>query len=136
MGLVRSVLSGAGGVIRGKDADQAVGRLLDEVGRLDRRLADVERRLGELDRLSGLVERIEAHVGPLPEPEGTGFTPEMTLAQVRAAHPRADEVLARHHLGGCAACAVSEVETLAEGAAVHQLDLDALLADLRALPPN
>jgi hybrid cluster-associated redox disulfide protein len=136
MGLVRSVLSKAGGAVRGEDDDGAVARLRDEVRRLEQRLRGLEGRLAELDRLTGLAERLEAHVGPLPDADQPAFSPEMTLAQVRASHPRADEVLARHHLGGCAACAVSEVETLAEGAAVHQLDLEAILTDLQALPSN
>ncbi len=135
MGLVRNVVKKAGDAVRG-EGDGVVERLFDDIRRLEQRVRGLEERLGELDRVAALADRLEAHVGPLPEPAGPAFSAEMTLAQVRATHPRADEVLARHHLGGCAACAVSEVETLAEGAAVHQLDLEAILTDLQALPSN
>lgn len=132
MGLLRDVVSKA---VKGSDETRTIDRLQGELSRLHRRVDGLEARVRELEGLTGRLDRIEDHVGPLPPPPAAAFSAEMTLAEVRAAHPRADEVLARHHLGGCAACAVADVETLREGAAVHQLDLEALLGDLQALPP-
>jgi len=120
MGLVRSALSAARGTLgggQGEEHSRYVERILgDELDRLARRVDQLERRLRVLE----------------PELEGR-FHAEMTLAEVRQAHPGADEVLARFHLGGCASCAVSTTETLRQGTELHQVDLDGLLADLNAL---
>ena len=120
MGLVRSALSMARDSVTGGREDEMARlrdqALRDEVHTLARRIDQLESRLRELD----------------PQPEGR-FHEDMTLEEVRGAHPDADGVLARFHLGGCASCAVSSVETLGEGAKLHQVDLAGLLADLNSL---
>jgi hypothetical protein len=35
------------------------------------------------------------------------FSPEMTVREIYAFHPQAQEVLARFHLGGCSSCAIN-----------------------------
>ena len=124
MGLVRSALSLAkDSVVGGRDDEQARQReqaLRDEVHRISHRIEQLESRLRKLEQ--GSVEHAEGR-----------FHAGMTIAEVREAHPDADEVLSRFHLGGCASCAVSSVETLGEGAQLHQVNLDGLLADLNSL---
>lgn len=116
MGLVRSALSAATGGRDRQEQRQLEYALREEIARLARRIDGLEARLREL------------------EPGSNGrFHADMTLAEVRETDARADTVLARHHLGGCASCAVSTVETLRQGTDLHQIDLDALLADLNAL---
>jgi hybrid cluster-associated redox disulfide protein len=61
------------------------------------------------------------------------FEPQMTIAETYAMHPRAAEVLAGFHLGGCSSCAVSSDETLAGAARQHNLNLDMMLGALRQL---
>lgn len=120
MGLVRSALSAARGTLgrgQGEEHSHYVERVLrDELERMGHKVDQLERRLRALE----------------PEPEDL-FHADMTLAEVRQAHPGADEVLARFHLGGCASCAVSTTETLGQGAELHQVDLDGLIRDLNAL---
>ena len=71
----------------------------------------------ELKRLSGTLK----------------FEPQMTFAEIYAMHPRAAEVLAGFHLGGCSSCAVSPDQTLASAAQQHNLNLELLLGSLRKL---
>ena len=42
------------------------------------------------------------------------FTIDMTIAQAMAVNPQVSQVFAAFHLGGCAHCHVSRVETLQE----------------------
>lgn len=65
--------------------------------------------------------------------EPTGFVPGMTIADAWRRHPEAPEVFAKHHLPGCIDCPVSEGESVEEGARLHSIDPEALLADLRTL---
>jgi hybrid cluster-associated redox disulfide protein len=60
------------------------------------------------------------------------FDPAMTIRAAWLARASSPPVFARHHLPGCVDCAMSHTETLAEGAALHGIDVDALIADLRA----
>jgi hypothetical protein len=81
--------------------DQATRRL----DRYNRALFDASeeiRRLREdhaqqLATLRGEVARLSGRAA---------FTPEMTVREIHALHPQAQEVLARFHLGGCSSCAV------------------------------
>ena len=128
MGLVRNALSLAKDSVRaGRDDELAHQReqaLRDEVHQLSRRI----------DRLESQLRKLEKDAVANPDGPAEGrFHAGMTIAEVREAHHDADEVLARFHLGGCASCAVSSVETLGEGAQLHQVDLDGLLADLNNL---
>ena len=88
-----------------------------------------------MDQLEDRLEELQAEVHRVEATSGNPnkFHAEWTIAQVRRAHPGAQEVLARHHLGGCQACAVAGEETLRQGAAYHQADLDRLLVDLEEL---
>ena len=61
------------------------------------------------------------------------FVAEMTVDAALALHPSARWVFAAYHIGGCAHCAISTEETLAEVAAGYELPLERMLADLNAL---
>lgn len=59
----------------------------------------------------------------------TSISPDITIREVVEQHPGAEQVFGAHGLP-CAGCHVSTRETIRQGAGVHHLDLDALLADL------
>ena len=61
------------------------------------------------------------------------FEPQMTIGEITDMHPRAVEVLAGFHLGGCSSCAVSPSQTLSSAAQQHNINLDRLLGSLRQL---
>lgn len=61
------------------------------------------------------------------------FEPQMTISEISEMHPRAVEVLAGFHLGGCSSCAVSPDQTLSSAAQQHNINLDRLLGSLRQL---
>ena len=60
-------------------------------------------------------------------------TAATTIMGVIKSKKDAIEAFARHGLSGCAICHASRVENLAEGAAAHGIDLEALLKDLNEL---
>lgn len=62
------------------------------------------------------------------------FDPQQPLDELFAQEPRAQNVLAAFHIGGCASCAVNEHTSLADAAKERGADLDAILAALNALP--
>ncbi len=57
------------------------------------------------------------------------ITRDMIIRAVRDAHPGITAVFQAHGLP-CAGCSVGSYETIAQGARTHNLDVDALLADL------
>jgi hybrid cluster-associated redox disulfide protein len=76
---------------------------------------------GELRKLK--LELRKTKGGPL-------FTKETTFGEVLELHPRGREILARFHIGGCSSCAVSEFETIEQGASSHGVNMDQLLDQL------
>ena len=65
--------------------------------------------------------------------ENKRFNLDMTIADAMAVHPRAAEVFAAFHLGGCAHCHVNKVETLAQVCQGYGIDTSALLEALEGL---
>jgi hybrid cluster-associated redox disulfide protein len=59
----------------------------------------------------------------------TSLSPDITIRETVTKYPGAERVFAAHGLP-CAGCHVSTRETIRQGAGVHHLDLDALIADL------
>lgn len=55
------------------------------------------------------------------------FNPDMTIAEAIAVHPRVAEVFAAFHLGGCAHCHISQVETLEQVCGAYGIDSDMLM---------
>ena len=69
----------------------------------------------------------------MSETESTRFDLDMTIAEALSAHPRAGEVFAAFHLGGCALCAMSEMETLGQLCETYGIDAQELLEALDAV---
>jgi hybrid cluster-associated redox disulfide protein len=61
-----------------------------------------------------------------------GFTPDMLIRDVLTAHPEAARVFEQHGLG-CPSCLAADMETLSSVASMHDITLDALVADLDKL---
>lgn len=61
------------------------------------------------------------------------FSLDMTIAQAMAVHPRAADVFAAFHLGGCAHCHINQVETLGQVCDAYGIDKDILLEELEGL---
>lgn len=57
------------------------------------------------------------------------ITKEMPIGDVVRKHPETVPVFMKHGLH-CIGCAVAAFESIAEGAAAHGIDVDALVADL------
>lgn len=85
----------------------------------------LEERLQE--EILGLHTEIRRRAGEIR------FTPTMTIAEARAMHPLAQQVLAGFHLGGCASCAVNDTDTIAAACNAHNINQEALLNALNAL---
>lgn len=56
---------------------------------------------------------------------------EMTISEVVQKFPETIEVFMKHGLG-CVGCSAARYENIAQGAAVHGIDADKLIADLNA----
>jgi len=72
---------------------------------------------------------------PLEKPASqyTRFVPEMTAAEAMAMHPRAREVFASFHLGGCSSCAIAEDETVGQIMHNYGVEPEMLLGTLNSL---
>lgn len=64
------------------------------------------------------------------------FDPQQSLAELFENEPRAQNVLAAFHIGGCASCAVDENMRLGDAVRERGADLDRVLTALNALPAN
>jgi len=67
------------------------------------------------------------------EPKYTRFVPEMTAAEAMALHPRAREVFASFHLGGCSSCSIAEEETVGQIMYNYGVEPEMLLGTLNSL---
>jgi hybrid cluster-associated redox disulfide protein len=61
------------------------------------------------------------------------FQPDMTVGEAMQLHPRAREVFAGFHLGGCAHCAISEFETIRQICEGYGVPVDMLIGSLNSL---
>ena len=61
------------------------------------------------------------------------FIPEMTIGSAMALHPRAREVFAGFHLGGCSHCGIAEFETIQQVCEGYGVPVDPLLDVLNGL---
>jgi hybrid cluster-associated redox disulfide protein len=61
------------------------------------------------------------------------FQPDMTVGEAMQLHPRAREVFAGFHLGGCAHCAISEFETIRQICEGYGVPVDMLIGALNSL---
>lgn len=60
------------------------------------------------------------------------FHPDMLIKDALLAHPDATGVFERHGLG-CAGCLASDMETLGAVASMHEVSVEALIAELEQL---
>jgi hybrid cluster-associated redox disulfide protein len=60
------------------------------------------------------------------------ITKDMTVAQILEINPGAARILLDEGMS-CVGCSVARMETLAEGAGAHDIDVDALVARLNEL---
>lgn len=91
--------------------------------------------------LRDMEERLENRIGVLDVAvqRATGeyrFDPKMPLVELYEIEPRAQNVLAAFHIGGCASCAVDESESLEQAVNERGANLDRVLAALSSLSPN
>ncbi|MHB0912412.1 MAG: DUF1858 domain-containing protein [Armatimonadota bacterium] len=63
------------------------------------------------------------------------ITRETSIAQAIRICPQAAEILSSHGMG-CAGCLAASAETVGEGAEMHGLDADAVVAELNAACEN
>lgn len=61
------------------------------------------------------------------------FRADMPVAEAMALHPRAGEVFAAFHLGGCAHCGISHYETIEQVCMAYGVDVEVLLEVLEGL---
>ncbi len=61
------------------------------------------------------------------------FHADMTVGEAMQLHPRAREVFAGFHLGGCAHCAISEFETIRQICDGYGVPVDMLVGSLNSL---
>lgn len=106
-------------------------RRLDRYNRALFDAADEIRRLREehsqqLAVLRGETARLAGHAA---------FSPEMTVREVHALHPQAQEVLAGYHLGGCSSCAVNPDDRLDHIARASGIDVAEIVQTLNGLFP-
>jgi len=64
---------------------------------------------------------------------GSKFNEDMTIAQAMSIHPRAKEVFAGFHLGGCSHCSVSDFETIKQVCTGYGVPIQSLLDTLESL---
>jgi len=76
---------------------------------------------------------MEQNQAPLAAAPSGPFHPEMTVGEAIQLHPRAREVFAGFHLGGCAHCAISEFETIGQICEGYGVPVDMLVGTLNSL---
>ena len=65
--------------------------------------------------------------------ESNRFSADMTVSDAMALHPRAAEVFAAFHLGGCAHCHINAYETIGQVCEAYGVEVDVLLEVLEGL---
>lgn len=127
-----SIVIGLAGLAAAWLAIRHARRLETQLDALYDRYFVLSNRMSEMDeetqaKLAELRVEMRRQAGQLK------FEPRMTIQQASDMHPRAADVLAGFHLGGCASCAVSPDQTLSEAAHQHHINLDGLMGALGAL---
>jgi hybrid cluster-associated redox disulfide protein len=97
-----------------------------------RRLYLAQARLNELE--STVVKELQTLRVAIRRQSGASLLePTMKIADVIAVEPRAREVLAQFHLGGCSSCAINEDETIEQAATNYGINIEHLMAALESL---
>jgi hypothetical protein len=110
-----------------------------ELERANRRLDRYNRALFDAnDEIRRLSEAQAEHFAQLRAEVArlsgkASFSPAMTLREVYALHPQAQEVLAGYHVGGCSSCAVELDDSLEKVCNASGIDTAQLMMNLNAL---
>lgn len=110
-----------------------------EVNRANRRLDRYNRALYDAnDEIRALQEELAAQVANLRGEiaRSTGqvlFHPQMSIAEIHAMHPQAEQVLAGFHLGGCSSCATNPGDRLDQLCGSSGIDVTQVVGNLNAL---
>ncbi len=103
-----------------------INRRLDRYNRALFDAGDEIRKLSEALETTAAQLRIE-----IKKNSGKSiFTPEMSVKEAQMAHPQAQQVMERLHLGGCSSCAE---DSLAKASHDHGVDTQLLLTSLNKL---
>ncbi len=108
-------------------------------GATEKRLSEANAKVAELrSQLTDVdgktrQELLELKLAMRRQAGESSFTPEMTIAEAMAVHPKVVEVLAGFHLGGCSQCAVSDVDTIEGACQSYGIDQKALMSALNGL---
>ena len=109
---------------------QVANRRLD---RYNRALFDVNDEMRKLrEETAASLAALQAEIR-LPQGVQALFAPQMTVGEVVATHPQAEQILASFHLGGCSSCAVDPGDTLAAVCQENGRDLSQVLQTLNLL---
>jgi hypothetical protein len=113
--------------------------LKQEMDKLTRRLDRYNRALyNASDEIRQLTESLSATKAELRaeivRSQGKDvFYPEQSIQEVYALHPKAQEVLAAFHIGGCASCAVDTLDTLEKTCRNAGIDVELVIRSLNSL---
>ncbi len=111
---------------------QSINQLSGRLDRYNRSLLDTSVELRQLKE--GLADtRAELRAEILRGQDGPAFRPDLTIREVTALHPQAQEVLASFHIGGCSSCAADPDDTLARVCRSSGADLEQVLLALNSL---
>jgi hypothetical protein len=87
-------------------------------------------REGQAERFAQLQAQVARLSGQ------AAFRPEMSMREVYALHPQAQDIMAGFHVGGCSSCAVDDVdERLEQVCRSSGLNVDEVVGNLNALFP-
>ena len=79
------------------------------------------------------MENQATQPSPAPAVPAKKFHADMTVGEAMQLHPRAREVFAGFHLGGCSHCGISEFETIAQVTEGYGVPTDMILGALNSL---
>lgn len=82
---------------------------------------------------TGAAEKVKPSGEVSANADGAHFNGDMTVGEAMAIHPQVSEVFAAFHLGGCASCGISEVETVGQVCMGYGIDIEVLLEVLEGL---
>ncbi len=111
---------------------QSIHQLSSRLDRYNRSLLDTSVELRQLkEELADTRAELRAEI--LRGQSGPAFRPDLTIREVTALHPQAQEVLASFHIGGCSSCAADPDDTLARVCRSSGADLEQVLLALNSL---
>ena len=61
------------------------------------------------------------------------FHQDMNIGEVVSAHPGAEKIIEKYFGGGCFTCPGIKMESIAFGAMMHSIDLEAIVKELNEL---